>query len=152
MDRPTAGDFRLCHFSSFGPDPLDDSSLRDQGTIHQAPYQYYVLPLGIWQWWAIFAPDPVRDNQMLEAEVIDAKGIRHIHEFPRSAICRGGKRWLGTAIPSSPQHDDRRIPHAARRSRHAMRFGNLDLTENAFPLWVSLYYEVTDAPPPGTRG
>ncbi len=49
----------------------------------QWPYRYYVLPLGIWQWWAIFAPNPVSENQVLEAEVVDAKGIRHIYEFTK---------------------------------------------------------------------
>ena len=43
------------------------------------------LPTGMWQWWAIFAPDPVRDTFVLDAEIVDAKGMRHIHEFPRLA-------------------------------------------------------------------
>ncbi len=48
-------------------------------------YRYYVLPTGMWQWWAIFAPDPVRDTMVLDAEIVDAKGMRHIYEFPRIA-------------------------------------------------------------------
>ena len=48
-------------------------------------YRYYVLPTGMWQWWAIFAPDPVRNTTMLDAEIVDAKGMRHIFEFPRIA-------------------------------------------------------------------
>ena len=49
----------------------------------QPPYRYYILPLGLWQWWAIFAPDPMRSSMTLNAEVIDAKGMRYIYEFPR---------------------------------------------------------------------
>ena len=48
----------------------------------QGPYYYYVLPLGLWQWWAIFAPDPIRHTMVLNAEVVDAKGMRHIVRVP----------------------------------------------------------------------
>ena len=48
-----------------------------------SPYRYYMLPLGLWQWWAIFAPDPLRENRVLEAEVIDAKRLIHIYEFTK---------------------------------------------------------------------
>ncbi len=46
-------------------------------------FRYYVLPLGLWQWWAIFAPDPLRDTLYLNVEVIDSKGLRHLYEFPK---------------------------------------------------------------------
>src|SRR5512135_842784 len=45
--------------------------------------QYYMLPLGIWQFWAMFAPDPIRDTLTVEAEVIDARGLRHLFAFTR---------------------------------------------------------------------
>ena len=83
-----------------------------------APYYYYVLPLGIWQWWAIFAPDPIKDTLVLDAEVIDAKGMRHIHEFPRI----GDLPWYGK-LPRyrqpkfTTQHERRRIHHAAEVCR-----------------------------------
>ncbi len=51
----------------------------------QGPYRYYVLPTGMWQWWAIFAPDPIRNTMVLNAEVVDARGMRHTYEFPRLA-------------------------------------------------------------------
>ena len=34
-------------------------------------------------------------------------------------------------------------------ARHAVR--QLGLGPEAFPLWVSLYYQIKDSPPPGTR-
>ena len=46
---------------------------------------YYILPLGLWQYWGMFAPDPVRDTLMLEAEVIDVRGIRYNFAFPKLA-------------------------------------------------------------------
>ena len=39
----------------------------------------------MWQWWAIFAPDPIRNTMVMDAEIVDAKGMRHIFEFPRLA-------------------------------------------------------------------
>jgi hypothetical protein len=115
-----------------------------------APYKYYVLPLGIWQWWAIFAPDPVRDNQILEAEVIDAKGIRHIHEFTKI----GDMPWWQkifryrdakfTGNMMNPEY----IKQRALTARHAVR--QLGLEENLFPLWVTLYVKISGTPPAGT--
>ena len=54
---------------------------------------FYMLPLGLWQYWGMFAPDPVRDTLMLEAEVIDVRGIRYHFAFPKLADY---SRWEGT--------------------------------------------------------
>jgi hypothetical protein len=115
-----------------------------------APYYYYVLPLGIWQWWAIFAPDPIKNTLMLDAEVIDAKGMRHIHEFPRI----GDLPWYGKL----PRYRQPKFTHnmndgefATQRkfvARHAVR--QLALGEDSFPVAVSLYYQVKNTPPPGS--
>ena len=48
-------------------------------------FRPYMLPLGLWQSWQMFAPDPMGDTAVLESEVIDAKGMRHVYEFPRVA-------------------------------------------------------------------
>ena len=94
--------FVLFHLSALIIWTMPACAIKDR---FQAPYRYYILPLGIWQWWAIFAPEPVRENQVLEAEVIDAKRlIRTSTSSPRSAICRGGRRSAGIAIPSSPSN------------------------------------------------
>jgi hypothetical protein len=113
-------------------------------------YRYYVLPLGLWQWWAIFAPDPIRDSTVLGAEIIDAKGLRHIYEFSRI----GDLPWWSkipryrnpkfTANMSVPEYAKQRVFSA----RHAVR--QLGLGPEAFPLWVSLYHERRETPPPGT--
>ena len=57
-----------------------------------------MLPLGLWQWWAMFAPEPINETFVLDAEVIDAKGMRHIHEFPRI----GDLPWYAQACAVSP--------------------------------------------------
>ena len=64
---------------------LDDSSLLYQGSRPGLFTGITSCRRGMWQWWAIFAPDPVRDTVVLDAEIVDAKGMRHIFEFPRLA-------------------------------------------------------------------
>ena len=48
-----------------------------------APYGYYMLPLGLWQCWSMFAPNPLRENKLLEAEVVYAKKLIHIYKFAK---------------------------------------------------------------------
>ena len=116
----------------------------------QGPYRYYMLPLGIWQWWAIFAPNPVRENQILEAEVIDAKGIRHIHEFTKIGDMSSWDKMFRYRDPkfTGNMMNDEYSKQRVLTARHAVR--QLGLKENAFPLWVSLYVKVSDTPPAGT--
>jgi hypothetical protein len=116
----------------------------------QPPYRYYMLPLGLWQWWAIFAPDPLLSTLTLDAEVVDSKGMRHVYEFPRvgdlpwwQKIPRY-RRPKFTANMSSQEY----AKHREFTSRHVVR--ELGLGADAFPVWVSLYHTIKDAPPPGT--
>jgi hypothetical protein len=112
--------------------------------------QYYVLPTGMWQWWAIFAPDPIRNTMVMDAEIIDARGMRHIFEFPRL----GDLPWWQkvpryrqpkfTANMVVPEY----IPHRKFTAKHAVR--QMGLKPEAYPLVVSLYYHVTDSPAPGS--
>jgi hypothetical protein len=115
-----------------------------------APYYYYVLPLGIWQWWAIFAPDPIRNTLALDAEVIDAKGMRHIHEFPRVGNLPWYRKLVMYRQPKFT-HNMNDLEFRRQRefaARHAVR--QLALGEESFPVAVSLYYQVKYSPPPGT--
>ena len=97
--------FVLFHISALMIWTMPDCEIKSR---FQSPYRYYVLPLGLWQWWAIFAPDPVRDTTTLNAEVVDAKGMRQVYEFPRI-----GRALLVAEDPSipatrnSPEHGDR---------------------------------------------
>jgi hypothetical protein len=108
-----------------------------------------MLPLGFWQYWGMFAPDPVRDTWTLEAEVFDSRGLRHVVEYPKS----GGYSWwaglprfrnskyvVNLAVPDFDLQRD-------ISSRHAVR--TLGLPASAFPVDVHLEYQVLSSPPPG---
>jgi hypothetical protein len=115
-----------------------------------APFRYYMLPLGIWQWWAIFAPDPICDTTVLNAEVLDAKGIRQIYEFPRLADLpwwRKIPRYRNPKFTNNMMNAEY-LKQRTFTARHAVR--QLGLGPESFPLWVSLYCEIKPSPPFGT--
>jgi hypothetical protein len=119
-------------------------------TQFQSPYRFYVLPLGMWQWWAIFAPDPIRHTIVLNAEVVDAHGMRHNFEFPRIAELPWWQkygRYRNPKFTANMMIDEYKV-HRTFTARHAVR--QLGLGEEAFPVYVGLYIEVKDSPPPGT--
>jgi hypothetical protein len=109
----------------------------------------YMLPLGLWQFWTMFAPDPVRDTLALEADVVDSRGLRYRFAFPRLA---GYSTWEG--IPRF-----RYSKYAANiavgefekprefAARHAIR--QLNVPAEAFPVEVHLIYEIKVTPPLG---
>lgn len=110
---------------------------------------YYIMPLGLWQYWAMFAPDPVRDTITLEADVTDSKGLRYHFDFPRMADY---STWEGiflfryskyTANLSIPEFDLGR----KFASRHVVR--QLALPAESYPVEVHLLYRVRRTPPPG---
>jgi hypothetical protein len=114
------------------------------------PYYYYVLPLGIWQWWAVFAPDPVRNTAVVNAEVVDCKGIRHIFEFPRIGDLPWWAkipRYRNPKFTNNMSNNEFAIQRKFS-ARHAVR--QLGLGPEAFPLAVSLYFQIKASPPPGT--
>jgi hypothetical protein len=115
----------------------------------QSPCRYYMLPLGLWQWWAIFAPDPSRSTLLLDAEVVDAKGMRHVYEFPRIADLTWWQKIPRYRNPkfTCNMGSAEYAKHREFTARHAVR--QLGLGAGAFPVWVSLYFVVKDAPPPG---
>ncbi len=111
---------------------------------------YYILPLGLWQYWTMFAPDPIRDTVMLEAEVIDTQGLRHGYSFPHLAdfsTWRGVPRFRHSkyAVNLAIDEFEKAREFAAR---HVVR--QLNLPAEAFPVAVHLYYQVRPAPPPGS--
>jgi hypothetical protein len=111
--------------------------------------EYYMMPLGLWQYWAMFAPDPVRDTVTLEAEVIDAKGLRYTFPFPRladyselGAIPRYRHTKFVANLAGEHFLTGRKIA-----ARHAVR--QLHLAAAAFPLDVQLIYQIRRTSPPG---
>jgi hypothetical protein len=116
----------------------------------EPPFRYYVLPLGIWQWWAIFAPDPMKDDLYLESEVVDAKGMRRLFEFPTIGDLPWWaklSRYRHPKFTSNMMNEEYTV-HRRFTCRHVLR--QLDLNDDAYPLMVSLYVRVKPTPPFGT--
>jgi hypothetical protein len=125
---------------------IPDSPLRRWLT---PAFQRYMLPLGLWQCWWMFAPDPMRVTAVLESEVIDAQGKRHIHEFPRVA---GLPWWQKLPRFRHPKFTCNLMldEFAAQReftARHVVR--QLAMKPEAFPVHVSLYCQIKEPPAPG---
>ncbi|GAC1474593.1 MAG: hypothetical protein NVSMB9_25240 [Isosphaeraceae bacterium] len=110
---------------------------------------YYILPLGLWQSWAMFAPDPVRDTWTLEADVMDARGMRHTFAFPRLgdySTWQGIPRFRHSKFAANLSIPDLRLQREFT-ARHVVRA--LKLPGEAFPVDVHLLYQVQVTPPPG---
>jgi hypothetical protein len=115
-----------------------------------APYfTYYMIPLGLWQSWWMFAPDPMKTSLVLEAEVIDSRGIRRIHEFPKVADLPWSEKTPRFRHPKYACNllNDEFVLMREYSARHAIR--RLGLGADSFPVHVNLNYQVTELPPPG---
>jgi hypothetical protein len=110
---------------------------------------YYMFPLGLWQYWGMFAPDPPRENLTLEAEVFDAQGLRYEFSFPRLAdytVLQGVTKFRHSKFASSMSSDDF-IKHRKITAKHVVR--QLGLSADAFPVRVALLYHLRAMPQPG---
>jgi hypothetical protein len=138
--------FVIFHLSALILWTMPDCAIKKQ---FQPPYRYYVLPLGLWQWWAIFAPDPIRNTTTLNAEVVDTKGMRQVYEFTRIGDLPWWQKFPRYRNPkfTANMSNDEYTKHREFTARHAVR--QLGLDAASFPVWVSLYYDVKDSPPPG---
>ena len=112
-------------------------------------FRFYMVPSGLWQSWTMFAPDPLGDSLMLDAEVIDARGLRYVHQFTRvgelswwRAIPRFRHSKFAANLLIGEFEVMRRVS-----ARHAIR--SLGLPDEAFPVDVSLIYQVRAPSPPG---
>ncbi len=112
-------------------------------------FRSYMLPLGLWQCWWMFAPDPMGETAVLETEVIDAKGLRHIYEFPKVADLPWWQklpRFRHPKFTCNLMLDE----YAVQREfagRFALR--KLELAPELYPVRLSLYCRITAPPPPG---
>lgn len=113
-------------------------------------YRYYVLPSGMWQWWAIFAPDPIKNTLELSVEVVDSKGLRHIFDFPRLAEMPWWQKALYYREPKfvSNMCVDEYLVTRGSVARYGVR--RLGLPAEAFPLVATLIYKIETTPPPGS--
>jgi hypothetical protein len=112
--------------------------------------RYYILPLGLWQFWAMFAPDPIRDTVVLDAEVIDINGVRYAFAFPRLADYnwwQGIPRFRYSKYAANLVADEFTLPRKFA-ARHVLR--RLKLPAEVFPVTVHLMYQLRSTPPPGS--
>jgi hypothetical protein len=109
----------------------------------------YILPLGLWQFWAMFAPDPARDTVMLEAEVIDRNGLRYGFAFPRVSDYnwwRGIPRFRHSKYAANLASGEFHLPRQYA-ARHVLR--SMKLPADVYPVAVHLMYMIHPTPPPG---
>jgi hypothetical protein len=140
--------FVLFHVAALSIWTMPPCAFKDR---YLEPFRYYVLPLGLWQWWSVFAPEPLRENRVLEAEVIDAKRLIHVFEFTKIGDLPWYEKMVRYRNPkftdnmlSGGEYNQQRVFTA----RHVVR--QLGLGEDSFPVTVSLYVKVNDCPPAGT--
>lgn len=139
--------FLLVHLSATATWVLPQSPLRNKFAPLAA---YYILPLGLWQFWAMFAPDPAPNSFTLEAEVIDRNGLRYGFAFPRLADYswwRGIPRFRYSKYAANLSCDEFALPRQYA-ARHVMR--RLDLPDDAYPVAVHLMYNIRPTPTPGS--
>lgn len=110
---------------------------------------YYMMPLGLWQYWAMFAPDPVRDTLTLETEVIDSKGLRYHFMFPRLAdytAWQGIPRFRYSKYTANLAPNDSELLRKFA-ARHAVR--QLGLQADTFPVDAHVFFQVRETSQPG---
>jgi hypothetical protein len=110
----------------------------------------YLMPLGQWQYWAMFSPDPVHDTVKLEGLALDAKGLLHNFAFPTEeerSILNAALHYRHSKYMSNFSHKIEFKAHREFAARHVVR--QLDLPDDAFPLTVQLVYRIRPSPPPG---
>ena len=113
---------------------------------------YYMLPLGLWQYWGMFCPDPPLNTIELNAEVIDVRGLRYNFAFPKQsdysvwgAIVRARHPKFAINLASN---EEEIVTNRVFAARHVVR--QLGVPAEAFPVDVRLIFQVRACPPPGT--
>ena len=108
-----------------------------------------MLPLGLWQCWWMFAPDPMGDTAVLETEVIDAKGMRHVYEFTKVADLPWWKKLPRFRHPKFTCNL-MMVEYAVQREFAAdTHFGSSIYPLKSILFDLSLYCRITAPPPPG---
>jgi len=110
----------------------------------------YLLPLGLWQHWGMFAPDPVKDTATLEALVVDARGLLHEYAYPAMqdlSPWQAARRYRMAKLETNAGPEEMRATREMI-ARHAVR--SLDLPAADFPVDVQLQYQVRPTPPIGS--
>ena len=125
---------------------LPPSLLRERlfwGVMH------YLVPLGLDQSWAMFAPNPVQNAMTMEVMTTDKDGIQRTYAFPKMTDFSA---WQ--AIPrvrhskfSSVCGQPGNTAHREFAVRYAIR--QLKIPASSFPVEAEILYQVRETPPPG---
>jgi hypothetical protein len=110
----------------------------------------YLHPLGLWQNWSMFAPDPSKYTVMLEALAIDKNGQTYNFAFPRMTdytVLDGVTKARHPKFTSYLNGEDFEVMREVG-ARHVVR--QLRIPPEAFPVAVELQFVVRDTPPPGS--
>ena len=111
---------------------------------------HYLYPLGLWQNWAMFAPDPIQNTLTLQAIAIDKNGILYNFAFPRMTdftLLQGVPRVRHSKFTTYFANEEF-VAHREFGARYVVR--QLNIPPEAFPVEVELQFEVRDTPPAGT--
>jgi hypothetical protein len=111
--------------------------------------KHYMMPLGLWQCWTMFSPDPVRHAVMLEADVVDSRGLRYGFTFRRLAdYSLWGRtfhfrnyKFAYNMAAGEMKTERTMVGHYVVRQ--------LALPAEAFPVDVALVHNIRPTPEPG---
>jgi hypothetical protein len=138
--------FVIFHVSAVGITNMPDCPLKR--TIGRAWVDAYTQPTGLWQVWAMFAPDPAKEAVTLEAVVRDSRGLVRNYAFPRqmdesawTGFC-GGFRHAKYSHNLGPTDATANREFAARYVTRA-----LGLKPQDYPADVQLVYQVWPSRP-----
>lgn len=62
--------------------------------LQESPLKYYLQCTGLWQYWDMFAPDPLRRDFYMDANVTYKDGSRAVFDYPRMANLNLKDRYL----------------------------------------------------------
>jgi hypothetical protein len=110
---------------------------------------YYLYPLGLWQSWGMFAPNPQGHTIMLEAIAIDKNGILYNFAFPKMSDYTFWERVPRARHPKFASYfgSDEFAANREVAARHVVR--QLNIPPDSFPVEVELQFQVKETPPPG---
>jgi hypothetical protein len=141
--------FLVVHLSAVAVENLTVGAVRDRAEPWAA---CYLLPLGLWQDWGMFAPEPFRLTATLEAEVRDAHGHCQRFAFPSLA---GKPPWRSFGSFRHPKYahnamNDASPGYREMAARYAVR--RLGLPASAYPVEARLLHRTRSIPPLGATG
>ena len=139
--------FLLVHLGAVGIWNLPPCAIKARGLDLSGRY---LLPLGLWQYWGMFGPNPAQTTSVLEAAVVDNQGIMHRYAFPAMTERSPWQAVWGyrhSKFAANLGGEDFRVLREMA-ARHVVR--RMGLPADDFPVVVQLFYQVSETPPPGT--